>query len=74
MQLNIVQSQTVVLLRNNMMYPKDKEQFFKCLGTLDKDPNNVDTVLKHEYKLYFSLSQYYKENEDKIEDVINLIL
>lgn len=74
MTLNIVQSQTVVIMRNNMMYPKTREEFFKCIEKLDENPNNVDTVLKHEYNLYFSLTQYYKENEDKIDDVIKLIL
>ena len=74
MNINIVQSQTVVILRDNMMYPKTKDDFFKCLEKLDEEPSNVDKVLKHEYNLYFSLTQYYKENEDKIEDVIKLIL
>lgn len=74
MSLNIVQSQTVVLMRDNMMYPKNEEGFFKCLERLDENPNNVDKVLKHKFKLYFSLTHYYEQNKDEIDEVIKLIL
>lgn len=72
--MNIIQANTILLFRNNMMYPKNKEDFFKNLSTLDSNKDNIDKVLKNSFNLYFTITQYYKENEDEIQAVIKSII
>lgn len=72
--INSVDMETIVTMRKKYMYPENKKEFLKYCKELDKDKIVVERILKNNFKIYFSIFQYYKENPKNIKEMIKLIL
>ena len=72
--MNIIQVETVLILRERYMYPKNKEEFFKFIKELDKDIKSVERILKKDNKITFSIEKYYLKNTDLVDDVIKNVI
>ena len=72
--MNIIQVETVLILRERYMYPKNKEEFFKFIKELDKDIKSVERILKKDNKITFSIEKYYLKNPDLVGDVIKNVI
>lgn len=72
--INNTDMETVVTMRKKYMYPSNKKEFLDFCKELDKEPIIIERVLKNNYKIYFSIYQYYKDNSKNIKELISLIL
>lgn len=72
-KITLTNINTVVILRENGMYPKNEDEFFTYIDELDNNRVYVESILKNE-KDYFTLRQYYECNKDSIEKVMQLII
>lgn len=74
MALNMIQMETVLLLRENYMYPKNEEEFFIKIKELDNNNRSIERVLKRSHDIYFSITQYYEKNKKEIKEILENII
>ena len=70
MILNIVDMELIIIMRNNFMYPKNKEEFFNYIREIDKNDFYKERILSKSYLLHRNIEDFYKDITDEKLDTL----
>lgn len=74
MQLTHTASNTIILFREKLLFPKDQKEFFECTKKLDSVPINIEKVVSMNHgNIYFTITKYFEDNPNEIDDVLKYI-
>ena len=75
MILNIVDMELIIIMRNNFMYPKNKDEFFNYIREIDKNDFYKERVLSKSYLLYRNIEDFYKDiTDEKLDTLLKSII
>ena len=75
MILNIVDMELIIIMRNNFMYPKNKEEFFNYIREIDKNDFYKERILSKSYLLHRNIEDFYKDiTDEKLDTLLKSIL
>lgn len=75
MLLSPVDIEVVLLLKDNFLYPKTKEEFLEALKKLDSNDINKEKVLSKMHTVYRSIYDFYvNSSDDRVNTIINSIV
>lgn len=73
-QLSHTASNTIILLREKLLFPSNKKEFLECTKKLDNDPINIEKVVSINHgNIYFTITKYYEDNPNEIDAVLKYI-
>lgn len=70
MILNVVDMELIIIMRNNFMYPKNKDEFFNYIGEIDKNDFYKERILSKSYLLYRTIEDFYRDIDDEKLDTL----
>lgn len=75
MILNVVDMELIIIMRNNFMYPKNKEEFFNYIREIDKNDFYKERILSKSYLLHRNIEDFYKDiTDEKLDTLLKSIL
>lgn len=75
MILNIVDMELIIIMRNNFMYPKNKEEFFNYIREIDKNDFYKERILSKSYLLHRNIEDFYKDiTDEKLDTLLKSII
>ena len=75
MILNVVDMELIIIMRNNFMYPKNKEEFFNYIREIDKNDFYKERILSKSYLLHRNIEDFYKDiTDEKLDTLLKSII
>ena len=75
MILNVVDMELIIIMRNNFMYPKNKDEFFNYIREIDKNDFYKERILSKSYLLYRNIEDFYKDiTDEKLDTLLKSII
>ena len=75
MILNVVDMELIIIMRNNFMYPKNKDEFFNYIREIDKNDFYKERILSKSYLLYRTIEDFYKDiTDEKLDTLLKSII
>lgn len=75
MILNVVDMELIIIMRNNFMYPKNKDEFFNYIREIDKNDFYKERILSKSYLLHRNIEDFYKDiTDEKLDTLLKSIL
>ncbi len=75
MILNVVDMELIIIMRNNFMYPKNKDEFFNYIREIDKNDFYKERILSKSYLLHRNIEDFYKDiTDEKLDTLLKSII
>lgn len=68
--LRAIDIELISILREKVLYPKNKDEFFLTLDSLSEEIYMTEKILQHSDRMFRSITDYYRTVDDKTIDLI----